>query len=260
MCPLNSTIDKSVEYQWKRSGGYDVMSHIGASLSSIISAKIVEGLSYEMPRYRIKDYFAAKPEVLSNMDWTVCVFDTHTGNCCAFLCAQWLPFEGGTIMLYTLLIGERQQGGRVTYLALQGLFELLARLDTPVFCRLILKTANPQSYRIMELFERLPDAEFYPSRSRKNSISLTETASRLARFLHPMNDFTSNTGTIAGAAGAVPMDFYPDNPVSRDSNLNHFFAERISLADRMLCVLDLPTNEVKRSLFRHFKVLFKGKL
>jgi hypothetical protein len=204
-------------------------------------ASLVDDLARQMPGNRVREYFAAKPEVWDGMDLTTVARDPRTGHYIAFLCSRWLPDDGGTLMLYTLLVADRYQRGHATFSVIQAQMALALAPGAPPFRQVALKTAHPRSYRAMEAFESLPDAEFFPSRRRANSVALRAIARAIAARLHPDQDFDDKTGTIRGAAGAVPLDFYPDAPSGGDAALNSLFAERVGLCHRMLCVLSLPT-------------------
>ena len=235
-------------------GRYAISTYARGEFSADMAAALVEDLALAMPRSSPRGYFAAKPEVIDDMDWTVTARDAHSGRQCAFLGARWLNVDGGTIMLYTLLVDDAHQRGSVTFLVLRALFGLLARDQAPAFTRVILKTAHPRSYLAMENFENLPGAQFYPSRTRINPAPMRAAAMAIAARLHPQHRFDAQRGLIIDAAADAPFAFYRELPTSSDLALNHYFAEHVGLRHRMLCMLELASADTRHALFARFRI------
>jgi len=232
---------------------YILASYAGAGLPPERASALVDDLVLEMPHYRPRAYFGAKPEALSGMDWLVTARDARSGRHCAYLGACWLPYGAGTVMLYSLLVGERQQRGPATFLVLGALFGMLADQQAPPFQRLILKTAHPRSYLAMERFDGLAGSEFFPNRRRANGEQVRRKAQALAALLHPASRFDAEHGVIHDAALGTPNDFYQAAPTSSDASLNRLFAQRVGLDHRMLCILEFGSAAARLALCNRFQ-------
>jgi hypothetical protein len=218
--------------------------------------KAMAKLALAMPQYKVNDYFLAKPETFSNTDLCLFCYDKGTNECCGFLSCNIITIAGKTcIMLYTLLISESCHGTRVTFSILQSLFFSLSKKIGLDYEYIILKTVNPRSFKIISSFSNIENAAFFPQISLSNDKGLVEFSTQLADYLHPGFMYNKNNGVIYNASGAVPGDFYQEIPRCRDSVINNFFSNNLTLADRMICVLRLPDINARTQLYSRFKVM-----
>lgn len=218
--------------------------------------KAISELTLAMPQHKVNSYFMAKPETIAGTDLCLFCYTKETNECCGFLSCNVAEIAGKTcIMLYTLLISEKQHGTRVTYSILQSLFSTLSQKIGLDYEYIILKTVNPRSFKILASFSDIQNSAFFPQILLSNDNELADFSIQLANYLHPGFRYNKENGVIYNASGEVPDDFYQKMPQCRDAVVNEFFSANLTLSDRMICILHLSDANARAQLYSRFKVI-----
>jgi hypothetical protein len=95
-----------------------------------------------------------------------------------------------------------------------------------------------------------PDSEavFYPRVDGPNSAATESIAGSVAEALGSGEAFDARRGVVGGGGGAVPGDFWPGFPASRDERVNAYFSRELTAYDRLLCFIDASRTEAKKAI------------
>lgn len=224
----------------------------GADLTGRMQA-IAYDLASSMPSYRVADYFRSKPDIVGPDSAVVLATDTETGRAEALLAATAHSLDGVRyVSLDTILVAEQHQKTPLSTRMLACLVRGMAGSSQELPAFLMLTTGNPTSYCMMSAFVRLAGARVYPTISGEQHPDDAELAATLARKHRPQFAFCKETGVLAGGAGKVPPDFYPQRPVSRHPQTNAYFSRHVGPSDRLLCLMSLPGSEARLRLWNFF--------
>ena len=223
-------------------------------LSERAIEEIVDGLIQGMPRHKVADYFRHKRSMFNTSDYVVTAYDFPRIPA-AILMAKWYMTElrESFLNLETFLITERHHRTPLARKLLSELFGKIKQIDG-VFPDLItMKTFTPRSYNIMNVFARanIPGVRMYPRIDAvEQDQDLMRTATGIAHRLAPGLEFDAECGIIRGGAGMIADDFWPSFPNTRIDAINDYFANNMTVQDRMLCILSVPFAESKKSILK----------
>lgn len=222
----------------------------GADLAGF-GETIASDLASAMPDYRVADYFRAKPDIVGSQSGVVLATDRETGRVVALLVATRHSIEtAGYVSLDTILVAQQYQRTTLSARMLTCLVKGMATssLELPSF--LMLTTGNPTSYCMASSFIRLADARVYPRITGDQDPGDASLAATLAKIHRPLFSFCKRTGVLAGGAGSVPPDFYPQVPISRNREANAYFARHLGPSDRLMCLMIFPDTQAKVRLWK----------
>lgn len=212
--------------------------------------QLVEGLIAALPSLRMADLFERRRDMFRNAD--LVTIATTEGEVVGALASQWAMSADGADFLHitSQFVGERYRQGHVFKLSWAGHFaEVCRRRGCPQLT--VLKTYNPIVYCAMRSFTRLPGVTMYPDiAAPAPDPERGRVAACVAWAVAPGHPFSERTGVIRDIG--APADLYPAMPMSRDRAVNDYFLRTTGPADRVLCMLAIPTRAAAEAVLRAF--------
>ncbi|MGH3778223.1 MAG: hypothetical protein ACRDRR_21210 [Pseudonocardiaceae bacterium] len=209
---------------------------------------LVEGLIAALPSLRMADLFECRRDMFRNAD--LVTIATTGSEVIGALASRWAVSADGADFLHitSQFVGERHRQGHVFKLSWAGHFaEVCRRRGCPQLS--VLKTYNPIVYCAMRWFTRLPGIAMYPDITAPAADpELGRRAGWVASAVAPGHAFSWRTGVIRGIG--VPADLYPAMPMSSDPAVNDYFLRTTGPADRVLCMLTIPTRAAAGAVLR----------
>ncbi len=213
---------------------------------------LAEGLVRALPQLRMRELFQRRFDMFCQADLiTVALAE---GKVAGALASRWDALPDGIRYLHitSQFVAEGHRHGGIFRMSWRGHFtDLLAR--NPMFPEMIvLKTYNPVVYCAMRAFGQAPYVRMYPALASAQNRATAGLAAKIAAAISPEHAFDPSTGVIRGAG--EPADLYPSLPISRDTDVNAYFARRTRPGDRVLCLLQIPTRRGAAAILAAFNV------
>lgn len=208
---------------------------------------IVDGLVTAMPDLRARELFAERRDMLTEADYVVAAVDRERDAVVALLTSRWAALPSGRSCLHvmTQFVGDAYRHGALFAASWAAHFRgLLA--DGHAFPEVIaLKTYNPVVHCAMAAFAGHPDIRMYPDLTGAPRTP-DPLAAEVAEALVPGHPFDAVQGVFPGIGR--PRDLYRKRPLSSVPAVNAHFAARLEPADRLLCMLHVPTEAGRHAI------------
>lgn len=250
-------VARPAEHAWMDALPFDRYSIHGATprrpLGKEGEAWIVRGLIKAMPALKIEEYFKAKGTWFAEYDYLLIAVERTTDELIAVLSSRWLDLEDGLGVLHVTmqLITSQYQKTHLLKHMWGAHFRMVSQSRVGSPSVIAWRTCNPVAFKAMRTFTRIDGVRMYPDIDAETQDPwMTELARRIAARISPGLGLCARTGVIKGAS--VPVDFYPALPTAHGDALNRYFAEHLTLADRLLCVLSISTDAAKRKILKAF--------
>lgn len=223
--------------------------------------KIVSDLQRHMPRHNVSDYFAQKPWLLAGADDIAVAWEgaPGQGNVLGLISLNGYAVQGECpdfVQISTIHIAEAKQKSlllkRLIAHAYMGHYRREGRLPTWT----VFKTFSPSTYNAFFKFKKMigDGAMLYPglvaNKPRFAGISVQQVAQNIAARLEPKLVFDGRLGIIRGGGGSVRGSYWHTKPRSSRDEINRFFEQRMTEADRMLCIFALAGESDKSIALR----------
>lgn len=261
-----------------------IVNLVSADLTAEREQWLVAGLITALPSLRMAELFAQRRDMLRDVDLvTVAVTDGDGGSGCigggagvgvggpsgvakqdgmagpdgmagdlaGLLASKWTVSAADEEFLHITaqFVAECQRHGRVFRLSWAAHFAEVCRRQRDCPGLSVLKTSNPLVYCAMRVFTRLLGVTMYPEiGALVQDSDLTRRAGEIAKVIAPEYGFSGGTGVIHDIG--VPSDLYRTTPLSADRRVNAYFARNAGPADRMLCMLAIPSRAVAEHVLR----------
>lgn len=214
--------------------------------------RVVASLQSNMPNHNVQSYFEQKPTLLANADDIAVAWNgSSSGSDVVGLIAlrHYMAQEDSPSFVHisTIHIAEEKQKGmllkRLIASAYLGIWNRKGSLPTWT----ALKTFNPSTYNVLLRLKRMlgSSAVLYPTMAKEKednegkNLRVMTVAANIAARLEPECVFDSDFSVIRGGGGVVGGNYWLTDPRSNHNKINHFFDQRLTRADRMLCLLGL---------------------
>ena len=235
-----------------------LQSFYGADFPVRLSRKIRSDLTRLMPSYGVSDYFETKTRLMEGNAFVVLVQNPVSTDFIGIIVAGYLrQFDNRVLNIRTILIAENQHRSNVIKLLWKGLYNKVISAGYKFPDIITFKTYSPKSYSAMATFSQLPGVDMFPSISSENSSSCVVVARQISEVLSPGCEFDDGTGVIYGASEGV-NSFYKTLPLCGRTEIDNFFKQHITQADRLLCCLFVHTAAAARRIVRAFGGNTKG--
>lgn len=214
--------------------------------------KVLASLQGNMPNHNVQSYFEQKPTLLANADDIVVAWDDSScgGNVVGLITLRRYMAQKGSpsfVHISTIHIAEAKQKGillkRLIASAYLGMWQREGSLPTWT----AVKTFNPSTYNVLLKLKRMigSGVVLYPSIEKEEednmckSLMVMPTAVSIAARLDPECIFDRHLSVIRDGGGVIGGNYWLKAPRSNHDKINHFFDQRLTPADRMLCILGL---------------------
>ncbi len=206
--------------------------------------KITSDLAESMPDYGIDEYYQKQADIFANYTDLAVALDTETDKVVGILGGKTMEVDGELVFyIWTAQIAQEQQGGGIIIQLAQSLFLNMIMGNWSHFDRhrkiiIALKTRNPNVYMLVYKFicERMAEKIFPDFSQTAQDLLLKNYARRVSSFLCPDLEFNPENGVIYGAQGVLG-EFFPNGaPKSKDSKINRFFDQHMTIEDQVMVV------------------------
>jgi hypothetical protein len=222
---------------------------------------LIEGLVAALPRLRMRELFRRRMDMFREADLLTVAVTERAGSVVGALSSRWVSLATGERFLHvtTQFVGDDYRHGAVFRPSWANHLATVQAGPWGFPAIIVLKTYNPLVFCAMRRISRIAGVGFYPSidpeTDRKNGAGATSTdhtnlASRIVRVISADHPFDPATGVISDAG--VPRDLYPALPRSADPAVNDYFAEVTAPGDRILCMLQIPSQQAACTIMRFF--------
>lgn len=211
----------------------------GGALTDADQASIVDGLTAAMPEFKLREYFHIRTDALRDADHIVTAWSA-SGAVAAILTAKRHTLEDGQPFLHigmNLIAAPLRRTMLMKHLW-RAHFERVAS-SGGVPHVLALRTYNPAAYVAMHTFSRVNGAAMYPVLEGRQPTHLQTLARAIASRIAAGRVFHADSGVVEQCG--VPIDFYREMPESQKAVVNDYFRRHLRPGDRMLCILEVPT-------------------
>jgi hypothetical protein len=216
---------------------------------------LFDGLAAALPSLNMRQLFDLRHSIFSEADLLTVAAEKDSGAAIGVLSSRWSALPSGQEFLHiqNQFVGERHQRGLTFGRSWGSHFAEIKRLGLTFPKLIVLKTYNPIAYCAMRAFARIPDVMIYPevtvAEQHPKAIMLAE---QIAKIIAVGYAFESETGVIRGIG--IPANLYPALPMSANKDVNTYFAAVTQPGDRMLCMLQVPTERAAAAILSAFGI------
>jgi hypothetical protein len=214
---------------------------------------IIRGLMKAQPSLKLAEYFRVKRNWFSEYDYLIVAVEDDTGDIIGALASKWYVSDGNPFFLHIIIQMIATWYERTNLLKHMWKFHFQKVNEGPFgFPSVIaLRTCNPVVFTAMRLFSRIEGIKMYPQIGvETQDPQMAELARDITEQICPGLRICLDTGVIENAS--VPPDFYPSLPKANKPDVYNWFKNNLTVADRILCVLLVPTESARRKLLKAF--------